>query len=154
MTEIIFRPATAEDVPAIVALYADDILGATRETPDDMVPYFEAFASVDADPNQHLTVADRDGEVVGTLQLTVQRGLARRGMSRATIEAVRVAASERGNGLGTTLMQWSIDESRRLGCGLVQLTSDNSRGDAHRFYGRLGFVQSHAGFKMKLDAGQ
>jgi hypothetical protein len=33
----------------------------------------------------------------------------------------------------------------------VQLTSDNSRADAHRFYERLGFVASHVGFKLALD---
>ena len=144
------QEATAGDVPGIVALLADDPLGATRETPGDLGPYQAAFAVVDADPRQLLVVAERDGRVVGTLQLTLLPGLARVGALRAQVEAVRVARDERGSGLGRVLLQWAVDEARRRGCALVQLTSDGSRVDAHRFYERLGFVPSHVGFKLAL----
>jgi GNAT superfamily N-acetyltransferase len=147
------RDATLDDVPAIVALLVDDKLGSTRETPDDLEPYVAAFHVLDADANQRLIVADRGGRVVGTLQLTLIPGLSQRGLTRAQVEAVRVAKAERGNGLGTILMNWSIDEARRRGCGLVQLTSNQARPDAHRFYERLGFAKTHAGFKLKLDSG-
>jgi GNAT superfamily N-acetyltransferase len=144
------RRARAEDVPAIVALLADDALGAQRETPDDLAPYHAAFKAVDADPNQHLVVAEKDGAVVGCMQLTVIPGLSRRGVTRAIIEAVRIASSERGGGLGTEMIAWAIEESRRLGVELLQLTSDRTRTDAHRFYERLGFEATHLGFKMRL----
>jgi len=144
------RPATADDIPAIVDMLADDPLGARRESPDDLTPYRVAYQRVAADPHQHLVVAVRDGRVVGTLHLTFIPGLSRRGASRALIEAVRVHADERGSGLGTRLFDWAIEEARRLGCVMVQLTSDASRTDAHRFYERLGFVASHVGFKMAL----
>ncbi|NSC22689.1 GNAT family N-acetyltransferase [Streptomyces albus subsp. chlorinus] len=145
------RRATADDIPALVAMLADDPLGATRESPDDPAPYRAAFARIDADPNQQLVVAERDGRTVGTLQLTVIPGLSRRGASRALIEAVRVHADARGTGLGTRLITWAIEEARRQGCALVQLTSDATRLDAHRFYERLGFEASHLGFKMPLE---
>ena len=144
------RTATREDVPAIVALLADDPLGARRESPDDLAPYLAAFEVIDADPHQVLVVADRDGAVVGTAQLTLLAGLSRRGATRAQIEAVRVSSDERGSGLGTTLIEWAIDEARNRGCALVQLTSDKSRMDAHRFYTRLGFQATHEGFKLML----
>ncbi|OEV08894.1 GNAT family N-acetyltransferase [Streptomyces nanshensis] len=144
------RRATADDVPALVAMLADDHLGAQRESPDRPGVYREAFARIDADPNQHLMVAERDGRAIGTLQLTVIPGLSRRGSTRALIEAVRVHADARGDGLGTRLVQWAIDEARALGCVLVQLTSDATRIEAHRFYERLGFEASHLGFKMQL----
>ena len=144
------RSATAADVPAIVAMLADDPLGAQRETPDDLAPYLAAWERLAADPNQHLIVAVREGRVVGTLQLTIIPGLARRGSLRSIIEAVRIQANERGSGLGTRLIEWAIEESRRQGCRLVQLTSDNTRIDAHRFYERLGFTASHLGFKLQL----
>ena len=144
------RRSRAEDVPAIVALLADDELGATRESPDDLTPYRAAFKEIDADPSQHLVVAERDGQVVGCLQLTVIRGLARRAATRAIIESVRVGSGERGSGLGTTMITWAIEVSRRLGVDLLQLTSDKSRTDAHRFYERLGFQASHLGFKLHL----
>jgi ribosomal protein S18 acetylase RimI-like enzyme len=150
MTAVEIRRATLADVPAIVALIADDQLGSTRESLDDLTPYTEAFAALDADPNQLLIVADRNGEVVGTFQLTFIPGLSRRGSWRAQIEAVRVAPSTRGTGLGTTLMHWAIAESSRRGCALVQLTSDKTRADAHRFYTNLGFTMSHEGFKLAL----
>jgi GNAT superfamily N-acetyltransferase len=151
MNDIVFRRATADDVPAIIAMLVDDKLGSTRETPDDMAPYLDAFREIDEDPRQHQIVVERDGRLVGTLQLTVIPGLSQQGMTRALVEAVRIDKSERGKGLGTALMHWVIQEARRLGCRQVQLTSNNARPDAHRFYERLGFTPSHVGFKLKLD---
>lgn len=150
MSEIEFRRATSADVAPIVVMLADDSLGATRESVEDLTPYLNAFKEIDADPNQLLVVADRGGDVVGTLQLTFLHGLSRQGASRAQIESVRVSSTERGTGLGTKLIQWAIDESRSRGCHLVQLTSDATRVDAHRFYEKLGFSASHVGFKLPL----
>jgi ribosomal protein S18 acetylase RimI-like enzyme len=150
MTDVLIRPATADDLPAILTMLADDRLGATRESADDLTPYRKAFEEIDADSNQRLVVADRNGEVIGTLQLTFIPGLSRRGSKRGLIEAVRVRRDSRDIGLGTTLTRWAIEESRAQGCSLVQLTSDKSRTDAHRFYERLGFVASHEGFKLRL----
>ncbi|MEU4143469.1 GNAT family N-acetyltransferase [Streptomyces parvulus] len=150
MADLEIRRTTAADVPAVVAMLADDPLGAERESPDDLTPYLAALERLDADPNQHVVVAVRDGRVVGTLQLTIVPGLSRRGATRSIIEGVRIHADERGGGLGTQLIEWAVDESRRQGCHLVQLTSDKSRTDAHRFYERLGFSASHTGFKLQL----
>lgn len=131
-------------------MLADDPLGAQRESPDDLTPYLAALERLSGDPNQHLVVAVRKGRIVGTLQLTIVPGLSRKGATRSVIEGVRVHSDERGNGLGTRLIHWAIDESRRQNCQLVQLTSDATRTDAHRFYERLGFEASHVGFKMSL----
>jgi GNAT superfamily N-acetyltransferase len=150
MNDLVIRRATASDVATIVAMIADDQLGATRESVDDLTPYLAAFDQIDADPNQLLMVAERNDDVIGTLQLTIIPGLSRRGATRGLIEAVRVATSARGSGLGTTLIQWAVEESRTRGCALVQLTSDKSRTDAHRFYTNLGFENTHEGFKLKL----
>ncbi|MFE0366170.1 GNAT family N-acetyltransferase [Streptomyces tendae] len=150
MGDLDIRPATAEDVPAVVAMLADDPLGAQRESPDDLGPYLAAFERLTTDPNQHLVVAVRDSRVVGTLQLTIVPGLSRRGATRSIIEGVRIHGDERGSGLGTQLIEWAIDESRRQDCSLVQLTSDKTRSDAHRFYERLDFTASHTGFKLQL----
>ncbi|MEV6022967.1 GNAT family N-acetyltransferase [Streptomyces sp. NPDC052036] len=150
MGDLEIRHAVVDDVPAIVALLADDPLGAQRESPDDLTPYLTALDRVDSDPNQHVMVAVRDGRVIGTLQLTIIPGLSRKGANRSIIEGVRIHADERGSGLGTQLIEWAIDESRRRDCQLAQLTSDISRTDAHRFYQRLGFEASHVGFKIRL----
>ncbi len=150
MADLEIRAAVADDIPAIVGMLADDPLGAQRESPDDLTPYLAALERLTSDPNQHLVVAVRESRVVGTLQLTVIPGLSRRGSTRSVIEAVRIHADERGSGLGTLLIEWAIEESRRQGCQLVQLTSDKTRTDAHRFYERLGFTASHIGFKLQL----
>ncbi|MFI6490428.1 GNAT family N-acetyltransferase [Streptomyces sp. NPDC050564] len=150
MGDLEIRAAVAEDVAAIVAMLADDPLGAQRESQDDLTPYLAALERLSADPNQRLVVAVRERRVVGTLQLTVIPGLSRKGATRSIIEGVRIHADERGSGLGTQLIEWAIDESRCLDCQLVQLTSDVTRTDAHRFYERLGFTASHVGFKLPL----
>lgn len=150
MSDFIFRRATVDDIGPIVAMLADDPLGAQRESPDQLGPYQAAFAEIDGDPQQLLAVAERAGRVVGTMQLTFIPGLSRQGASRALIEGVRVHGDERGSGLGTELTTWAVDEARRRGCALVQLTSDVTRVDAHRFYERLGFEATHVGFKLPL----
>ncbi len=150
---IVFRRAEASDLPAIIALLADDELGRHRE--DVGLPiaegYRQAFAAIEADPNQLLAVA-ADGEaVVATLQLSFIPGIARKGRWRGQIEAVRVASSHRGSGLGKEMFSWAIDQCRQRGCKLVQLTSDKTREDAHRFYDRLGFKATHEGYKLALE---
>ncbi|MCX4714699.1 GNAT family N-acetyltransferase [Streptomyces virginiae] len=148
--ELTIRSATEADVPAIVAMLADDPLGAARESPEDLTPYLAALKRLTGDPNQHLVVAVRADRVVGTLQLTIVPGLSRKGATRSIIEGVRVHADERGGGLGTRFIEWAVEKSRAENCALVQLTSDATRTDAHRFYERLGFTASHVGFKLQL----
>ncbi|MCX5377169.1 GNAT family N-acetyltransferase [Streptomyces sp. NBC_00091] len=148
--ELTIRPATEADLPDIVAMLADDPLGATRESPDDLAPYVAALKRLTDDPHQHVVVAVRDERVVGTLQLTIVPGLSRKGSTRSIIEGVRIHADERGSGLGTLFIEWAVDRSRQENCQLVQLTSDATRTDAHRFYERLGFTASHVGFKLQL----
>ena len=149
MSDPVFRRAVADDLPAIVALLADDPIGAGRETPGDP-SYIAAFAAIERDPNQLLAVAERNGQLIGVLQLSFIPGLARRGLWRGQIEGVRVAATERGTGIGRAMLQWAIEECRKRGCGLVQLTSDKRRTDAHRFYRALGFEATHEGYKLDL----
>lgn len=149
---ITFRKAQAADLPAIVAMLADDPLGAARE--DASLPlaqgYLDAFAAMDADPNQLLAVAVDGAEVVGTLQITFLAGLSRKGAWRGQIEAVRVAGHRRSGGIGKQMFEWAIDECRARGCSLVQLTTDKGRADAHRFYDGLGFTGSHLGYMKTL----
>lgn len=146
------RRAERKDVASIIALLTDDMLGQTREIASDppAEEYLAAFEAIDSDPNQFLAVMLDRGEIVATLQLSFIPGLARRGALRGQIEAVRVASSRRGQGFGERLFDWAIGECRRRGCQFVQLTTDRSRSDAHRFYDRLGFEPSHVGYKLKL----
>ncbi|SFF78671.1 Ribosomal protein S18 acetylase RimI [Novosphingobium sp. CF614] len=152
MNDLVMRDAREADLPVIVALLADDQLGDAREDPS--VPldpaYLAAFRALEASPHQRLVVAEREGHIVGTLQLSFIPGLSMRGAWRGQIEAVRIDRSLRGQGLGSWMIAWAVDQCRDRGCRLVQLTSHFSRIDAHRFYERLGWEKSHAGFKLKL----
>jgi GNAT superfamily N-acetyltransferase len=156
---VIFRVATRADVPAILELMADDEVSRARDAAagrDAVVPegadaaYWAAFEAIDADPRNELIVADDDGAVVGTCQLTFTPSLSRRGAERMTIEAVRVRSDTRGRGIGRAMMAWALDRARERGCGLAQLTTDKRRTDAQRFYVSLGFVASHEGMKITL----
>jgi ribosomal protein S18 acetylase RimI-like enzyme len=150
---MIVRDAKREDVLATVAMLADDTLGRSRERFEDPLPqpYWDAFAAIEADPNNRLLVAEIDGSVAACLQLTFIPGLSRRGARRAQIESVRVASAHRGAGLGRRLIEAAIAEARRHGATIVQLTTDKTRADARRFYEGLGFVASHEGMKLSLD---
>ena len=148
--DLAFRPATAADVATIVALLADDDIARQRDDGTGHPDYGAAFAAIDRDPNQVLAVVERGGRVIGCLQLTFIPGLSRRGMWRGQIEGVRVAPGHRGDGVGRALFAWAIDQCRARGCGLVQLTTDKRRPEAHRFYEELGFAATHEGMKLRL----
>jgi GNAT superfamily N-acetyltransferase len=147
---VIFREATRHDLPAIIALLADDVLGKARDFTVVDEAYERAFADIDADSRNHLIVADDGGEIVACMQITYIPGLGRHGSERSQIEAVRVRSDRRGHGVGRDMMVWAIEQARQRGCAMMQLTTDKSRLDAHRFYTRLGFVASHEGMKLPL----
>jgi ribosomal protein S18 acetylase RimI-like enzyme len=151
-----FRRATRDDLPDIVAMLADDPLGALREANTSPLPrcYHDAFEAIDRDPNIELVVAQASGGgapgVLGVLQLSFIPNLSHRGGWRALIEGVRVAAAHRSSGVGRQMLQWAVERARQRGCLMVQLTSDKSRIDAIRFYEGLGFVASHEAMKLHL----
>lgn len=147
--QLIFRNATKDDLERIVALIADDSVAAER-TGTYGEPHVRAFEAIVASPDNELVVAELDGEVVGTAQLTYIPGISRNGTTRLLVEAVRVAAERRGLGIGRALMEHAHARSRARGCGMAQLTSDKARPDAHRFYRALGYGQTHEGFKLAL----
>lgn len=146
---ILFRAARRADLERVVELIADDAVAAQR-TGVFGPAHVAGFEAIEASPNDELVVAEIDGEVVGVMQLTFIPGIARNGATRLQVEAVRVDASLRGQGIGRALMGHAHDRGRERGCALAQLTSDKQRPDAHRFYRSLGYAQSHEGFKLPL----
>ena len=152
MTEIIFRRAVREDVPEIVRLLSEDDLGSQRERYEIPLPeaYYAAFEQIERDTSHELIVAELNGKVLGTLHLMYLPSLSYRGGLRAQVESVRVDQKYRGQGIGSELMKWTVERARERGAHLVQLTTHESRIDAHRFYERLGFKGSHLGMKLNL----
>ncbi|KRA99014.1 hypothetical protein ASD83_00255 [Devosia sp. Root685] len=155
MSDLIYRDARPEDVPTILALcHNGDARGPDTppldpETLSDP-RYRTAFDEISADPNHQLIVVERDNEIVGTLQISVLPGLPRFGMKRGILENVHIRGDQRGKGLGSEMVQWAVERCREAGCGMVQLTSNKVRLDAHRFYRKLGFEATHEGFKLLL----
>jgi GNAT superfamily N-acetyltransferase len=149
---MLLREARRDDLPTIVRMLADDVLGKKRHRVEDPLPreYHAAFDAIAASPSNRLYVAELDGEIVGTMQLTFIPGLDYLGAERMVIEAVRVARERRNAGLGKAMIAEAIDIARRRGCQRVELTSSASRRDARRFYERLGFAASHVGMKLML----
>lgn len=152
MSDIAFRNARKEDVKTLVALLADDDIAEGREqAKGDLLPaYSAAFDEMSKNPDNRILVAEQGGEIVGSLQIVYVPGLSRQGAKRAIIESVRVSSKARGQNIGTILMKEAIAQAKAAGCKLVQLTSDKRRTRAHLFYRRLGFLQTHEGFKLDL----
>jgi len=150
--EITFRLATRADLPSIVRMLADDDLGTQRERYDDPLPqtYYAAFEQINNDPNHELIVAELNGEVIGTLHLMFLPSISFQGGLRAQIESVRVDKKYQGHGIGSEMMKWTVERARERGAHVVQLTTHQSRNDAHRFYEKLGFKASHLGMKLSL----
>jgi len=146
------RPATIDDVPAVVQMLADDFLGEKRERFEDPLPetYVEAFREIENDPNNELIVAESEGEIVGTFQLTYTPSLSFQGSKRCTVESVRVDTKLRGQGIGREMMFWAIERAKEKGCISMQLTTHSERKNAHRFYEQLGFKTTHLGMKLTL----
>ncbi len=145
------RAATRSDVPQIIALIANDPLGAKRENFQDPLPetYYSAFEVIDRDPHQELMVFEgADQKVVGVFQLSFIQYLTYQGGMRAQIEGVRVHEDMRGHGLGEKMFLWAIDRAKEKGAHVLQLTTDKKRPDALRFYEKLGFTASHEGMKL------
>ena len=143
------RRGTPNDLPVIIGQVVADSVTPTGDDPTASDPHYaHAFALIDADANQEIWVAELEGEPVGSFQLTFIPGLMRHGMWRGQIEGVHVAAAHRNKGLGAEMMRFAIERCRERGCGVVQLTSNKKRSDAHRFYSRLGFEATHEGFKL------
>ncbi len=157
MTDLNLRLATRADVPAIRALLGDDKLGQTREdmSEEGLQKYLKAFEAINNTADNELWVAENTGkhntgEIVGTWQVTYIPYLSRGGNVRCLIEAVRTASNRRGEGIGYTMMEFALEQARQRGCLLAQLTTDKTRGDAHRFYQKLGFISTHEGMKIQL----
>lgn len=151
--KMVFRNARKEDLPAIVAMLADDPLGMAREDFREPLPesYVRAFQFIDADPSQELTVLEnKEGEVIGTLQLSFLQYLTYRGGIRAQIEAVRIRKDQRGEGIGRKMFLWAIERARERKAHVLQLTTDKQRPEALVFYEALGFRASHEGMKLHL----
>jgi len=132
---------------------ADDDLGSQRERSEEPLPesYYAAFEKIETDSNHELIVAELKGVVIGTLHLMFLPSISFQGGLRAQVESVRVDKLYQRQGIGSDMMKWAIEQARKRGAHIVQLTTHQSRAEAHRFYERLGFKGTHLGMKLSLE---
>ena len=153
MTDYRIEIARKEQLPAIVALLADDAIGALLEDPSAVDVYQRAFDDMAQNPHSEIYVAlDDAGDVVGCVQMSVAQFLVHRGEKRVEIAGLRINRKLRRSGLGAKLLRHVMEEGRRRGATVAQFTSNKARQEAHMFYERMGFKASHDGYKISLKA--
>ena len=152
MTAFIFRKAKQSDLGDIIHLLAEDQLGKQREKLSEAIPsnYLDAFIRIDGDPNQLLMVVESRDIIVGTCHLILMPSLTFQGGLRMNVEAVRIASSCRGQGVGEWMINQALSLARKERCKIIQLTTNKERVDAKKFYEKLGFKSTHEGMKMYL----
>lgn len=146
---VIFREATADDLPEVIRLIRQDARNVTISS-DDMALFQRSWENMQKNCTNRLFVGVAGDRVVATYQLAVIHGVSLSAARRGQIESVRVDAELRSSGIGAQLMADAEARARDAGCDLMQLTTDSSRLRAHAFYERLGYKPSHLGFKKPL----
>ena len=149
----IVRAATEEDIPRILELYDALVITTTPEelkrspVTDD---FRQTFAQISAATGQELLVAEEQGKIIGTMVLIIVPNLSHGGLPWAGVENVFVDSGYRRQGIGKLLMDYVAARAKEVGCYKIQLISDKSRGESHKFYQELGYTASGHGFRRYL----
>lgn len=143
------RVATEDDVPAILALYADTGLDdGIAMTLDAALQRFRRIASY---PDYRIyVVVDEAGRIAASYALLVMDNIAHNGAPLSIVEQVAVAASHQGRGFGTLMMHHAMERSRERGCYKLALSSNVRFERAHAFYDKLGFTRHGYSFVVDL----
>ncbi len=142
------RPAQPADLDALLVLYGQ-LADQRAVAPTDEIR--QALGQMVAASFVNLLVADRRGEVVGTVELVVVPNVTHGGRPWAQLENMVVGEDVRGLGIGRALLQRCAEIARDHNCYKIQLQSANHRTPAHRFYEAFGFTASSAGYRWYLS---
>lgn len=141
------RPATAADLPGVLALYAQpDMDNGKVMALEDAEQVWAQFSHY---PNYRLFVACEGAAVMGTFALLVMHNLGHQGTPSAIVEDVVVHVAHQSQGLGRDMMHHAMALAREAGCYKLVLSSNQKRVRAHAFYESLGF-QRH-GFSFSIE---
>jgi GNAT superfamily N-acetyltransferase len=130
------RLALLSDVPELARLFSE--LG--YEIPLDVLA--KRLAAFDSAGEKAIVAADdASSRLLGVATLHVTPVLHRAGpVGRVT--ALVVDASLRGRGIGRSLMEAAERWTAEQGCVLIEVTSNQRRADAHKFYEGLGYERT------------
>ena len=144
MTGVVVREATLDDAAAIVSLLAE--LGYPW-TPDIVAERLKALKAI----GNTALVAQRGDDVVGVLTLSAMLVL-HRPKPVGRISAFVVTERCRGQGVGRTMVAAAERHLAANGCGLIEVTSNRRREEAHAFYERLGYERTSYRFAKPLES--
>ena len=144
---VILRPASAVDLPSVLALYAQPDMDNGKVLALEEAE--QLFAQFSHYPNYRLFVACQDEAVIGTYALLIMHNLGLQGTPSAIVEDVVVRETHQSQGLGRDMMQHAMALAREAGCYKLMLSSNQKREHAHAFYESLGF-QRH-GFSFLIE---
>ena len=143
------RKASAADIPAVLALYAQpDLDDGNVLAVDQGIALFERFGRY---PDYTLYVAERDDEIVGSFALLVMDNLGHLGSPSGIVEDVVVAPARQGNGIGAAMMRFALERCREKRCYKLMLSSNAKRARAHAFYESLGYERHGYSFRVDLE---
>lgn len=96
--------------------------------------------------NSHVFVAITSDKVIGVITLLVERKMIHSGGLVGHIEDVAVNNEFKGRGVGSSLVDYAVNQARSVGCYKVILNCDSQ---IAKFYEKLGFHQH--GVEMRKD---
>ncbi|WP_204526399.1 aminoalkylphosphonate N-acetyltransferase [Citrobacter cronae] len=138
------RRATLYDTDAVYALICE-----LKQGQFDHQAFNAGYAANLQDPNMHYQLALLDGEVVGLIGLHLQFHLHHANWI-GEIQELVVMPQARGLTVGSQLLAWAEATAREAGAEMTELSTSTQRLNAHRFYQREGYTQSHFRFTKPL----
>ncbi|MCU0943235.1 MAG: GNAT family N-acetyltransferase [Hydrogenophaga sp.] len=151
--KLTIREATTDDLPQVLALYAQPGLDDGRVLDIEQARAIHAqFARY---PSYRLFVAcdsQAPDRVLGSYALLVMHNLAHLGTPSAIAEDVVVDARCRSQGIGREMMDHAVGQARAAGCYKLALSSNRRRVRAHAFYESLGFARHGVSFVIDTSS--
>ncbi len=144
MPECELRPATAEDVDAVYGLICE-----LKQAELDRSAFHAGFAANLLDHNMRYQLAEQNGHIIGMIGLHMQFHLHHANWI-GEIQELVVMPQARGLRVGSQLLAWAEEFARQTGAEMTELSTSVKRLDAHRFYLREGYTQSHFRFTKPL----
>ncbi|KFC84682.1 aminoalkylphosphonate N-acetyltransferase [Buttiauxella agrestis] len=140
------RRATLADSDAVYALICE-----LKQAEFNRQAFNVGFAANLDDRNLCYQLALLNGAVVGMISLHMQFHLHHVNWV-GEIQELVVMPAARGHGVGSKLLAWAEEQARIAGAELTELSTSAKRLDAHRFYQREGYQNTHFRFTKPVES--